>query len=155
MGTAWRSAIVLLATLAARPVRAERANSVYLEAFGKGGLWGLGYDRRLHPRVALGVVGSGYAFEGERYLSLSPYLGLYILRHGRSSWFADLGAQVAHAWSESPVPEWDGQSSSGIGGMMSTGYEFRGRLLVRVFVHGVFGKGGALPWVGADVGWAF
>ena len=150
-----RTATVVLAIVASRTAVAERANSVYLEALGKGGLWGLGCDHRLSRRVSVGAVGSAWTLEGQRYISLSPYLGLYLARHGRSAWFADMGAQVAHVWSESPVPEWDGESSTGVGGTLSTGYEFRGRILFRLFAHGVLGKGGALPWVGTGIGWSF
>jgi hypothetical protein len=155
MRRTWRTALVVLGVLAVRTARAERANGIYVEAFGKGGLWGLGYDHRLGRRISIGAVGSGQSFEGERYVSLSPYLGLYLARYGRSAWFTDVGAQIAHVWSASPVPEWSGESSTGVGGILSTGYEFRGRILVRLFVHGVFGKGGALPWAGAGFGWAF
>lgn len=150
-----RLATVLLVISTVRTAAADRANGIYLEVFGKGGLWGLGYDRRLARRIAIGVVGSGQSLDGERYLSLSPYVGTYLVRYGRSAWFADLGAQVAHVWSVSPVPEWSGTSSTGIGGIASTGYEFRGRLLVRLFLHAAIGKGGALPWAGAGVGWSF
>lgn len=150
-----RIATVALVVCAARPATADRRNGIYVEAFGKGGLWGLGYDRRLARRVSIGVVGSGFSSEGQRYVSLSPYLGFYLARHGRSAWFADAGAQLAHVWAESPVPEWPGESSSGAAAMLSSGYEFRGRIIFRVFVHGVIGKGGALPWVGLGIGWAF
>lgn len=145
----------MLVLVIARRSAAERAHALYVEAFGKGGLWGLGYDHRIARRVSIGAVGSGFSLEGQRYITLSPYVGLYLARHGRSAWFADVGAQLAHVWSVSPVPEWPGESSSGVGGMVSTGYEFRGRFLFRLFVHGVAGKGGALPWAGSGVGWTF
>jgi hypothetical protein len=148
--------LVVVALLSlARSLYAERANALYLEAFGKGGVWGVGYDHRLDERFRVGIVGSAEGFSGENYVTIAPYVGLSILRHGRSSWFADFGGQVAYVWSESPVPEWDGDSSAGIGGIVSTGYEFRGRLLFRLYVHGVIGKGGLLPWAGTGVGWAF
>ncbi|NVB76782.1 MAG: hypothetical protein HOV81_00170 [Kofleriaceae bacterium] len=150
-----RIATVALVLCASRPVAADRRNGLYLEALGKGGLWGLGYDRRLARRVSIGVVGSGFSSEGQRYVSLSPYLGLYLARHGRSAWFADGGAMLVRTWADSPVPEWPGETSSGAAGIISSGYEFRGRLIFRVFVHGVIGKGGALPWVGLGLGWAF
>lgn len=146
---------IVLVLLACGTAGAERRNGLYLEAFGKGGLWGLGYDRRLVPRVSIGAVASGFSSEGQRYVSLSPYLGFYLARHGRSAWFADAGAQLAKVWADSPVPEWPGESWSGAAAMLSSGYEFRGRLLFRVFVHGVLGKGGVLPWVGIGIGWAF
>lgn len=146
---------IALVLLACRTAGAERKNGVYLEAFGKGGLWGLGYDRRIVRRVSIGVVGSGYSSEGQRYATLAPYLGFYLARHGRSAWFADAGAQLTKVWADSPVPEWPGETWNGAAAMVSSGYEFRGPIIVRVFVHGVFGKGGALPWVGFGLGWAF
>jgi hypothetical protein len=60
-----------------------------------------------------------------------------------------------HTWAPSPIPEWDGHSSSGVGALVATGYEYRDRILVRVFVEGVLGEGGVLPWTGAGVGCAF
>lgn len=150
-----RVALALVVMLASHTADADHSNTIYVEAFGKGGLWGLGYDHRFAHRYSIGAVGSGAKLDDERYLSLTPYLGLAIVRHGRSSWFADFGAQLAHVWSQSPVPEWDGDSSTGIGGTLSTGYEFRGRLLFRLYVHGVVGKGGALPWAGTALGCAF
>ncbi len=149
------TAVVLGVTATALPASAERTNGVYAEVLGKGGLWGLGYDHRVHHRFSVGAVGSAYSIEGQRYVTLSPYLGAYLLRSGRSAWFADAGAQVVHAWAPSPVPEWMGTSSTGVGGILSTGYEFRGRLLYRVFAHGAIGKGGAVPWLGTSIGWAF
>jgi hypothetical protein len=150
-----RVAVALVVMLASHTVYAERRNTLYAEAFGKGGLWGVGYDHRFARRYSIGAVGSGGVFEGERYVTFCPYLGLAVARHGRSSWFADFGAQVAHVWTHSPVPEWDGDRSTGVGAIVSTGYEFRGRLLFRLYAHGVVGKGGALPWAGTSLGWAF
>lgn len=155
MRRAGPAALALLVLLVSHTSSAERRNDLYFEVLGKGGLWGLGYVRHIAPRVQLGAVGSGVSLEGERAVTFNPYLGFYIVHHGRSAWFADLGAQFAHVWSVSPVPEWSGSSDSGVGGFLSTGYEFRSRVIVRVFVHGVAGKGGVLPWLGAGVGWAF
>jgi hypothetical protein len=155
MAVMLRLASAALVICASRIAVAERANSVYLEALGKGGLWGLGGDHRLSRRISIGAVGSAWSIDGQRYISFSPYVGLYIARHGRSAWFADVGAQLAHVWSDSPVPEWSGESATGVGGTVSTGYELRGPILVRIFVHGVLGKGGALPWAGTGIGWVF
>ena len=152
-----RTTILLVVAMmsVASTSRAERTSSIYLEAFGKGGIWGVGYDHRLDERFRLGIVGSAERFGGENYVALAPYLGLTILRHGHSSWFADFGGQFAYVWASSPVPEWDGESSAGIGGIVSTGYEFRARVVFRLYVHGAVGKGGLLPWAGTGIGWAF
>ena len=149
-------ATVVLGVLAsALPASAERTNGIYAEVLGKGGLWGLGFDHRVHHRLTVGAVGSGYSLEGQRYISLSPYLGTYLLRSGRNAWFADAGAQFVYAWAPSPVPEWSGMSSTGVGAILSSGYELRGRFLYRAFVHGAIGKGGVAPWLGMSFGWAF
>ncbi len=152
-----RGGLCALLLLVCAPSRGatEPAHGVYAEIFGKGGLWGLGYDHRIHHRLSVGAVASAYSLDGQRVLSLSPYLGLYLARTGPHAWFADAGPQVVHTWAPSPVPEWDGHSSSGVGALVATGYEYRERILVRVFVEGVLGEGGALPWAGAGVGCAF
>jgi hypothetical protein len=147
---------VCIALGLATPSRADPPRGVYAELLGKGGLWGLGYDQQLSPRFSLGVVGSIFVRERQRYASFSPYVGVYILRwcahHG---WFADAGLQLAHTWATSAIPEWDGDSSTGIGATLSTGYEYRNGVIARVFAHGAAGKGGILPWAGVGFGWAF
>jgi hypothetical protein len=151
-----RVAIVVLVVFSSAIAAAEEhPNAVYAEALGKGGLWGIGFDHRVSRHALLGVVGSTYLLEGQGYVTLSPYLGLYVVRAGHSSWFVDVGAQLAHVWTDSPVPEWSADSSTGVGGLASTGYEYRSRLLLRIYIHGVLGKGGALPWLGTSVGWTF
>jgi len=137
----------------ADPVR-DHPTSVYVEAFGAGGLWGVGVDHRIQPRWALGAVASGGSSEDQSYISVTPYAALDILRSnsGHHAWLIDGGAQLAHTWNESPVPEWNGTSATGIGGMLSSGYEYRNRILLRVFAQTVFGKGGIVPWLGADIG---
>lgn len=152
-----RIAIVVLVVVFSSAIAAaeERRNAVYAEVLGKGGLWGIGFDHRVSRRALLGVVGSTYLIEGQGYVTLSPYLGLYVARAAHSSWFVDAGAQLAHVWTESPVPEWSPESSTGVGALLSTGYEYRGQVLFRVYIHGVLGKGGALPWLGTSVGWTF
>lgn len=147
--------LLLLAPCAARPASGQPTHGIYAEIFGKGGLWGLGYDHRLAPRLLVGAVASAYALDGQRVISLSPYLGFYLARIGPHAWFADAGLQLVHTWASSPIPEWTGHSASGVGALVATGYEYRVRILVRVFAEGVVGKGGALPWLGAGVGWAF
>lgn len=150
-----RIAAFVLITLASRTSAAERTNGVYVEALGKGGLWGVGVDHRVTHWISLGAVGSGASLSGERYVTLTPYIGFYLGRRGRSALFADVGAPIAYAWAVSPVPEWSGDSSAGIGGSLSAGYEFRGRLIARLFLHAVAGRGGVLPWAGTSVGYAF
>lgn len=150
-----RVTAIVLIVLASRTAAAERENGVYVEALGKGGLWGVGFDHRITHTITLGVVGSGFSGSGQRYMTMTPYVGFYLGRRGRSALFADVGAPIAYAWAMSPVPEWSGDSSAGIGGSLSAGYEFRGRLIARIFLHGAVGRGGFLPWAGTSIGMAF
>ena len=130
-------------------------HTLYVEFLGKGGLWGLGYSYQLTPRLALGVVASLSAFDNQRMWSASPSVTVYPLGTRRHRAFLDLGPQLVHVSTPSPVPEWMGTSSTGIGGQLSAGYEHRGRVLVRAFGMGVVGKGGIAPWAGVDMGCAF
>ena len=54
--------LIVKDTSVASSARAERTSSIYLEAFGKGGIWGVGYDHRLDERFRLGIVGSAERF---------------------------------------------------------------------------------------------
>ncbi|MCC7000266.1 MAG: hypothetical protein IT370_37045 [Deltaproteobacteria bacterium] len=133
--------------------RQARPHAVYAELLGKGGLWGLGYDFQLLRHVAIGGVASTYTVGSrEQVFTLSPYLTGYLAGAARHRWFMQLGPQIIHLRRPSPVPEWPGTSSTGLGGELSTGYEFRGSALFRVFVMGAVGKGGAAPWLGMSLG---
>jgi hypothetical protein len=156
---------VLVAPAAADPATAVHANAepaarptrrhvVYLEAFGKGGLWGLGYGYQLSPRFAVGAVASYSVIDGQHLMSFTPYLQAWPIGTRRHRWFVDVGPQVVHLRTPSPVPEWSGSSSTGVGAELSTGYEYHGRIVIRGFVMVVAGQGGAMPWVGADLGWS-
>jgi len=128
-----------------------RRHAVYVELFGKGGLWGLGYDYALWPRIVLGGTVSYYAINGERVVSVSPYAAIYPIGE-RHRWFVQLGPQLVHLSRMSPVPEWPGQSSTGVSAELSTGYELRTRVLFRAFAMGSLGKGGVAPWLGVSLG---
>jgi hypothetical protein len=145
------SAPVVAAPVAAAPPRTRHA--VYIELLGKGGLWGLGYSLELHRRIALGVVGSFSVVDGQRIASLSPFMTAYLVGTDRHRWFVDLGPQLVHVSTPSPVPEWMGTSDTGVGAQLATGYELRAHVLVRAFAMAVVGKKGAAPWIGVDVGW--
>jgi hypothetical protein len=147
--------IALAAVLASSDASAEPVHGVYLEGLGKGGLWGLGYDHLMRHRLRLGIVGSGASLQGQRYVSASPYFGFNMLEDRGHALFVDAGAQVAHVWTQAPVPEWSGPSSTGIGGLASLGYEYRSAVLFRIYAHAAFGKGGLVPWAGMDLGFTF
>lgn len=130
-----------------------RRHTLYVELLGKGGTWGLGYDYQLTDRWRLGAVGSANVVDGERLLSFTPYLAASILKHGAHSWYVDGGPHIANVSTMSPVPEWHGASSTGVGFDMSTGYEVRDGIVVRVFAMLAVGENGVWPWVGASIGW--
>jgi hypothetical protein len=135
--------------------REPRRHALYGELFGTGGLYALGYDYRWRPRLGVGVTVSAYKFDGERVLSLSPYVAVYPLVRGHHSLFAQTGPKLIDRKLDSPVPLWDGVHSTSVGAQLSTGYEYRNRILVRAFVMAVAGKGGVAPWGGASLGFTF
>lgn len=128
-----------------------RRHAVYAELFGKGGLWGLGYDAQLTNHIAIGAVASYYVLGGDRYTTVAPYVAVYPVGD-RHRWFVQLGPQLGHRTTPSPVPEWDGMSESALGGELSSGYEYRRGVLLRVYVMGAIGDR-FVPWLGASVGW--
>ncbi len=86
-------------------------HAAYVELLGKGGLWGVGYDYSPWPRLAFGGAASFTSVDGERTLSLSPYVALYPLGDRRHRWFVQAGPQIVHLARPSPVPEWPGNGS--------------------------------------------
>jgi len=133
--------------------RSEPQHAVYVDALGKGGLWGLGYDVRLRDRFVVGAVGSFYLLGGDRFTTLSPYVGAYPVRGARHSWFVHLGPQFVLRDTPSPVPEWDGMRSHAMTGEMSSGYEYRHHVLFRVYALAAIGARFA-PGLGISLGWA-
>lgn len=134
---------------------AHRArHAIYVEAFGRaGGVAGLGYGYQLARRVGVGAVGSIELLDGQRLYALSPFVTLYPVGGARHRWFVEVGPHLARLVTPSPVPEWSGTSSNGIGGQLTTGYEYRRRVLTRVFAMVEVGRGGVAPWFGVDLGW--
>jgi hypothetical protein len=143
----------------------RRAHTIYGEVLGKGGLWGVGYDYRpgLAPidRFGVGVAASYNLLDGQRVLTLSPYLSFVVLERGRHAWFVQAGPHIVRVDTPSPVPEWDGTSSSGVGAQLTSGWEMHGDAgsghtwIVRAFAVGTLGRGRFAPWAGADFGWSF
>ena len=148
-------ALVIAALLLAGEARAEPRHALYAELLGKGGLWGVGYDIALSPRFAAGAALSIYRLGDQEVHSLSPYLAWYPLRGEHHGWFLHGGPQLVRVITRSPVPEWDGDRASGVGAEVSTGWEYRRGVLVRVYGLVAAGKGGVGPWLGASVGWSF
>lgn len=125
-------------TVAATP-STEPHHALYVELLGKGGLWGAGYDYQLSRRFAIGAVGSYYVLGGDRYLTFAPYLAAYPVSGGKHRWFVQLGPQVVHRTTPSPVPEWDGMTSTGFAGELSSGYEYRNGVLFRAYAMASMG----------------
>ncbi len=130
----------------------RRDNLVYVELLGKGGLYGVGYERALGSRFHIGAAVSAFWLYGQRVLTASPYAGIDILRDERHGWFAQLGPKLTSISMAVDVPEWDGGTETGIGGELTTGWEYRNRIVVRVAGSVIVGPGGVTPWLGASVG---
>lgn len=129
------------------------AAAIYFEMLGKGGLWGVGADYNVTERVRVGAVASMSRLDNETLSSVTPYVAASIIRHGHHAWYVDGGPHIAHLSTPSPVPEWHGMSSTGIGFDVSTGYEYRNRVVIRAYAMGCVGDGGVAPWLGMSIGW--
>lgn len=154
MGSRFACAIVAVLCLS-RSADADPGSNgvVYTELLGKGGLWGLGYDHPLVHRLDLGAVASYVVLDGQHVWTFAPYARFAVAGSDRNRFYLDFGPQLVRVSTPSPVPEWMGTSSSGIGTQLSAGYEHRGRAVLRVFAMASVGRGGAAPWLGVDVGW--
>lgn len=137
----------------ARPAVSEPRHAVFVELLGKGGLWGAGYEYTFARRFAVGGVASYYVLGGDRYLTFSPYLAADPVIRGAHRWFFHLGPQVVRRSTPSPVPEWDGMASTAFAGELSTGYEYRNGLLLRVYAMAAVGDR-VTPGVGISLGWS-
>jgi hypothetical protein len=138
----------------ARFARRSHPHAIYVELFGKGGLYTLGYDYAFTDRLAVGAGGSYLPVEGERVFTLAPYLNVYPAVGPWGSFLAQAGLEIVHIAVPSEVPGWSGTSSSGVAGQISLGYEYRHGILIRVLLTGVLGKGGFRPWAGIGLGGA-
>lgn len=133
---------------------APSKNLVYVEALGKGGLYGVGYERTMTSRLALGVAGSFAVIRDQHLTTVSPYVHGTLIRGTRHALFTELGATFVHSRLPSPVDDWDGMSDSGAGGFASLGWERTGRhIVVRTSASVVAGEGGVAPWLGVAIGY--
>ena len=128
-------------------------HTVYAEAFGKDGPYGLGYELGITPRLALGVAAS-YAVVSDQQLStFAPYVHADLIRGKRHSMYGDFGLIVVHSRVPSPVPEWDGMSETGAGGQATLGWEWRPwKLVMRTSLGVAAGEGGVAPFLGYAIG---
>jgi hypothetical protein len=148
------AAAALCAPRAASADPTPTRHAAYLELLGKGSLWGAGYDYQPSRWFAFGAVGSFFVVRGERVTSFSPYVGAYPLGHDRHRLFVQGGPLLVHKQTPSPVPEWPGDSDTGLAAELSAGYEYRNGFLLRGFGMVSAGKGGVYPRVGLSLGWS-
>jgi hypothetical protein len=138
---------------ASAPVKEASPHLVYVEALGKGGLYGVGYERALLPWLSLGGAGSWSALRGQHVTTLAPYAHATVLGRGHHALFGELGAIVARSSIASPVMDWDGLTTWGGGGFANLGYEHASRhVVLRASAGVVVGRGGAQPMVGFAIG---
>jgi hypothetical protein len=129
-------------------------HALYVEGLGKGGLYGVGYDYQIERWLAAGALASYALLDGQHVIVVSPYLGIYVCGGRRHRMLVHGGPQLTYVRTPSPVPEWPGDSSLGLAGELTVGYEYRRGLLARVAGTLVAGRGGLAPWIGASLGWA-
>jgi hypothetical protein len=134
--------------------RQEHPHVLYGELLGKGGLYTVGYDYAFADRFAVGGGFAYYSLDGERVLSLSPYVSWYPVAGVSSALLLQTGLQFAHVSVPSEVPGWRGATTTGVGGQFSAGYELRHGFVFRFLLSGFVGKGGVRPWVGIELGGA-
>lgn len=146
-----RLIVPMVIALLGGAARADDRHTVYAELFGKGGLYGLGYDVRLGERFAVGAVASYYVLGGDRFTTVAPYVAAYPVGE-RHRWFVQVGPQLVRRVTPSPVPEWDGMSETALSGELSTGYEYRDKIVLRVYGMAAVGAR-FVPWLGGSIGW--
>ena len=134
--------------------RERGANLFYGELLGKGGLYGLGYERRLTRRLSLGAAASFAVVRDQQLLTIAPYLHATLAGGTRHALFAELGPTFVRSHVPSPVDGWDGMTESGAGGFASLGWEFHvGGLVLRASGSVAAGEGGVAPFAGLAIGW--
>lgn len=128
-------------------------HTVYAEAMGKAGPYGIGYELGISRRLALGFAASYATVRDQQLTTIAPYVHGDIVRGVRHSMFADVGLIVVHSKVPSPVPEWDGMSETGAGMQATLGWEWRPSwLVVRTSMGVAVGEGGVAPFLGFAVG---
>jgi hypothetical protein len=145
-------ALAVLA-VAALGTTAHADDVVYVEALGKAGPYGLGYEHAIMKRISIGAAASFITIEGQQLFTFAPYLHGTLLGTHRHAMFTELGGVIAHSRIPSPVSDWDGMTDTGSGGFLSLGYEYtRGHFLVRASGAVVAGEGGLAPMIGIAFG---
>ncbi len=143
-------ALVIVAALADRVLADD---VLYVEALGKAGPYGLGYEHSIEPRISVGAAASFISLEGQHLYTFAPYIHGTLLGSHRHRMFTEVGAVLAHSRIPSPVMDWDGMTDTGGGGFLSLGYEYtRGHFLARASGSVVAGEGGLAPMIGIAIG---
>lgn len=142
-------------TIAGESAEAKRDRLVYLEAFGKFGLYGVGVERRYHRWLTLGSAFSFSRASERTIIGSSLYLGTGSAIRGKHRWFAQLGHLMSYE-REPSAPGFQGLTRIGHGLHVTAGYEYRGdRWVVRGHAVMTAGRGGVAPWAGSSVGVRF
>jgi hypothetical protein len=124
-----------------------------VEALGKGGLYGVGYEHTITQRLSLGVAGSFAVLSDQRVTTIAPYVHGTIKSGQRHALFTEVGAVLAHSHLPSPVAGWDGMTDTGGGGFASLGWEYsRRHVVLRASGSLVVGEGGIGPMFGFAIG---
>ena len=84
------------------PPQATRPHLVYVELLGKGGAYGLGYERAITTRLSMGAAVSFAIVRDQQIATASPYLHASLLRAGKHALFGELGATLVHSRIPSP-----------------------------------------------------
>lgn len=125
----------------------------YVEALGKAGAYGVGYEHGIARRLSLGVAASYITITDQQVYTVAPYVHVDVVGTTRHMMFSEVGAVLAHSRIPSPVADWDGMSDTGGGGYLSLGYEYqRGHVVVRASGSVVAGEGGLGPMIGLVLG---
>lgn len=128
-------------------------NLFYVEALGKGGLYGIGYERVITPRLSIGAAGSYAVLDEQQVLTFAPYVHGTLLQGRRHAMFTEVGAIIAESHLPSPVDGWDGMTTTGGGGFLSLGWEYtRSHFFLRTSASVVAGDGGIGPMLGFALG---
>jgi hypothetical protein len=132
---------------------ARSSHLLYVEALGKGGLYGVGYEHTITQRLSLGVAGSFAILSDQRVTTIAPYVHGTITSGQRHALFTEVGAVLAHSHLPSPVEGWDGMTDTGGGGFVSLGWEYsRRHVVLRASGSLVAGEGGIGPMLGFAIG---
>ena len=128
-------------------------HTVYVEALGKAGPYGIGYELGITPRLALGIAASYVTLSDQQLTTVAPYVHGESVRGMKHSMYADVGLIVVRSHVPSPVPEWDGMTETGAGMQATLGWEWRPwRLVMRTSMGVAAGEGGVAPFLGFAVG---